>query len=268
MKGAPPTPRCLTVAGSDSGGGAGIQADLKTFAALGCYGASVITALTAQNTRGVTEVHGPPPSFVAAQIDAVLSDIGADAVKTGMLFSAEIVAVVAERLAAHGVARLVVDPVMVAASGARLLADDAVEAVRARLLPLALVATPNLPEAEALVGGPVGTEEERLEAARRVQALGPRWVVLKGGHGEGPESVDLLVGPGGEVHRLTARRIDTRHTHGTGCSFASALCAGLACGLEVPEAAAAAKTWLTEAIRRAYPIGAGFGPVHHFHAWW
>lgn len=267
MSDAIPVPRCLTIAGSDSGGGAGLQADLKTFSALGCYGASVVTALTAQNTLGVTAVHAPPPDFVAAQIDAVLEDIGADAVKTGMLFDTPIIEVVAERLEHHGAPRLVVDPVMVAASGARLLREEAVAAVRDALLPLALVATPNLPEVEALVGGPVDTEDARLEAGRRVLALGPRWVVVKGGHAEGP-AVDLLLGPDGEVVRLEAERVDTRADHGTGCTFASALAAHLARGLDVPEAARGAKRYLTEALRRAYPVGHGHGPVHHFHAWW
>ena len=264
-----PAPRCLTIAGSDSGGGAGIQADLKTFAALGCYGASVLTALTAQNTRGVTAVHAPPPTFVAAQIDAVLSDIGADAIKTGMLFDAAIIEAVADRLLAHGATeRLVVDPVMVAATGARLLADDAIDAVRKRILPLAMVATPNLPEAAALTGRPIEDEEQAIEAARRIQDFGPRWVVIKGGHGGGPESVDLVVGPDGVFERLVAERVDTRHTHGTGCSFASALCAGLARGMDVVQAATEAKIWLTGAILAAYPIGEGFGPVHHFHRFW
>ncbi len=262
-------PRCLTVAGSDSGGGAGIQADLKTFAAFGCYGSSAITALTAQNTVGVSAVHAPPPSFVAMQIDAVLSDIGADSVKTGMLFDAPIVEEVAAQLERHGACeRLVVDPVMVAATGARLLADDAIEAVRSRLLPLALVATPNIPETEALVGGSLSCEDDAVEAGRAIQRLGPTWVVIKGGHASGSEAVDLLVGPRGEVERLRSPRIETRHTHGTGCSFASALCASLARGLGVPEAASEAKSWLTGAIQSAFPVGRGYGPVHHFHRHW
>ncbi len=268
---------CLTIAGSDSGGGAGIQADLKTFASFGCYGTSVITALTAQNTRGVSSVHAPPPGFVAEQIDAVLSDIGAGAVKTGMLHDARIIAVVAERLRAHGVEQLVVDPVMVSTTGARLLVgepraqeepDEAVLAMTEMLLPMATVVTPNLEEAAALVGALPSSEDEAVEAARRILDLGPRWVVIKGGHFSGAEAVDLVVGPRGSVERLVAERIRTTSTHGTGCSFAAALCACLATGLTVSESAREAKRWLTEAIRRAFPVGEGLGPVNHFHHWW
>ncbi|MFW5878816.1 MAG: bifunctional hydroxymethylpyrimidine kinase/phosphomethylpyrimidine kinase, partial [Myxococcota bacterium] len=180
-----------------------------------------------------------------------------------------IVDAVSESLKRHEKAlRLVVDPVMVAATGASLLEQDAVEAVRLRLLPLALVATPNLMEAAALVDRPVESEEQALEAGRLIRELGPDWVVVKGGHGHGPESTDLVVGPDGFVERLSAPRLSTRHTHGTGCSFAAALCAGLAHGLEVPQAAAQAKKWLSGAIENAYPVGRGFGPVHHFHRLW
>lgn len=257
-------PRALTVAGSDSGGGAGIQADLKTFEALGCFGMSAVTALTAQNTRGVFGVHAAPAPFVAAQIDRVLEDIGADAVKTGMLFSAEIIGAVAEALRRHGVARLVVDPVMVATSGDRLLREDARAALVARLLPLALVATPNVPEAEALSGVRIGDEADLRAAGERIHAMGARHVVLKGGHLPGPEAVDHLF-DGRAWHRFAAPRIDTRNTHGTGCTFAAAIAAGLARGLGVPEAVGEAKAYLSGAIAHAAPLGGGHGPVCH--AW-
>ncbi len=207
-------PKALTIAGSDSGGGAGIQADLKTFAALGVYGASVLTAITAQNTRGVTAIHEVPPDVVAAQIRAVLDDIGADAVKTGMLSSSAIIRAVAGELRRYGVGRLVVDPVMVAKGGDHLLRPEAVEALREELLPLAQVVTPNLPEAEALAGAPVADDAGIREAARRIHAMGPRHVVIKGGHRPGP-AVDLLF-DGREFQEFSAERVDTPHTHGTG----------------------------------------------------
>ncbi len=259
-------PVALTIAGSDSGAGAGIQADLKTFAALGVYGASAITAITAQNTLGVAAVFELPPDMVAAQIDAVVEDMGTDAVKTGMLASAEIIAVVAERVQRHGLGNLVVDPVMVAKSGHPLLRADAVDALRRLLLPLATVVTPNLPEAEVLLGRTIVTEEEMAAAAREIASLGARAVVVKGGHRPGPEAVDLLYWEG-RVQRLVAPRIETSATHGTGCTFASAIAAGLARGLDVPEAVVRAKEYLTEALRRAYPVGQGRGPVDHFWRW-
>jgi hydroxymethylpyrimidine/phosphomethylpyrimidine kinase len=204
----------LTIAGSDSGGGAGIQADLKTFAALGVYGASVLTAITAQNTRGVTAIHEVPPDVVAAQIRAVLDDIGADAVKTGMLSSSAIIGAVAGELRRYGVERLVVDPVMVAKSGDHLLRPEAVQALREELLPLAYVVTPNLPEAEVLAGAPLRDEGGIRDAARRIHAMGARHVVIKGGHRSGPP-VDLLFD--GHVFReFAAERVETPHTHGTG----------------------------------------------------
>jgi hydroxymethylpyrimidine kinase/phosphomethylpyrimidine kinase len=255
---------CLTVAGTDSGGGAGIAADLQTFAAHGCHGTLAVTAVTAQSTVGVTAVHPVPPQIVAAQLDAVLEDLPAAAAKTGMLLSAGVIEVVADRLAAHRVPHLVVDPVMIASTGAPLLEADAVATLRRVLLPLCEVVTPNLPEAEVLAGAPVATEDERLDAARRILELGPRFVVVKGGHGAGP-AVDLVVGPGGEVVRLEAPRLDTRATHGTGCTFSAALAAGLARGRTVAEAARDAKAYVRRAMETAVPLGAGPGPLRR---WW
>jgi hydroxymethylpyrimidine/phosphomethylpyrimidine kinase len=259
--------KALTIAGSDSGGGAGIQADLKTFAALGVYGSSAITAITAQNTVGVTAVHEIPTEVIAAQLDAVLGDIGADAAKTGMLSSAPIIATVAAAVRRWGLARLVVDPVMVAKSGDRLLREDAVRALREELLPLALVVTPNIPEAETLAGMTIQAEEDRREAARRIAAFGPRYVVVKGGHAEG-DPIDFLYDGATTIPIGSGPRIDTPNTHGTGCTFAAAITAGLARGYEVERAVREAKTYLTEALRASYRVGAGHSPVHHFHAWW
>ena len=255
-------PRALTIAGSDSGGGAGIQADLKTFAALGVYGASAVTAVTAQNTLGVRMIHEVPAEVVAAQIDAVLSDIGADAVKTGMLFSTAIVEVVAGRLRAHGVTRLVVDPVMVAKGGDRLLREDAIAALRDLLLPIAAVVTPNAPEASVFAGLDVVDLRTAREAARRIHALGPRLVIVKGGHLGGDRSEDVVF-DGTDFEVLSAPRIDTAHTHGTGCTFSAAIAAGLARGASPLDAARAAKAFLHGAIERAEPLGAGHGPVNH-----
>lgn len=211
-------PRALTIAGSDSSGGAGIQADLKTFAALGVYGASAITAITAQNTVGVQAIHPVPPEIVGAQIDSVLSDVAADAIKTGMLFSTAIIEVVADRLRAHGATRLVIDPVMIAKSGDRLLRQDAVAALRDLLLPLAAAVTPNAPEAEVLAGMDVVDERTAREAARRIFDLGPRLVIVKGGHLDGERAVDVVF-DGSTFEVLSSPRIDTPHTHGTGCTF-------------------------------------------------
>lgn len=258
--------KALTIAGSDSGAGAGIQADLKTFSALGVYGSTVITAITAQNTLGVTAVHEIPTEIIAAQLDAVLSDIGAQAAKTGMLSSAEIIETVAEGVRRHGIEKLVVDPVMVAKSGDRLLREDAVEALRQVLLPLALVITPNVPEAEVLAGREIASETDMIEAARAIHALGPRYVVVKGGHLPG-EAVDILF-DGHALERFALPRVPTRHTHGTGCTFSAAIAAYLARGEEVPAAVWHAKQYLHEALRHAYPIGAGQSPVHHFYALW
>lgn len=256
-------PKALTIAGSDSGGGAGIQADLKTFAAFGVYGTSVITAVTAQNTLGVTAIQEIDLPVIASQIDAVMSDIGADAVKTGMLSSAEIIEVVAAGVNRHGISNLVVDPVMVAASGDRLLRKDAIGALKSVLLPLALVITPNIPEAEVLVGSSLSGIDEIRDAARAIAEMGASNVIIKGGHMEGPESLDLLY-DGVEFREFVAPRIDTNNTHGTGCTFSSAIASGLAKGKTVVDATADAKQYVTEAIRCAYPIGSGNGPLNHF----
>ncbi|MBX6425191.1 MAG: bifunctional hydroxymethylpyrimidine kinase/phosphomethylpyrimidine kinase [Variibacter sp.] len=264
------TPIAVTIAGSDSGGGAGIQADLKTFSALGVYGASVIAALTAQNTRGVRAIHDVPPAFVAQQMDAVFSDLSVGAVKIGMLSQAAVIAEVAAGLKRHRQERVVLDPVMVATSGDRLLAPDAVETLRRELLPRALIVTPNLPEAAALLDAPVARNEaEMRQQAERLLALGPRAVLIKGGHDSGPESVDLLVEPTRET-RLAATRIATANTHGTGCTLSSAIAAGLAKGLDLAAAVREAKDYVTAAIAAAdrLRIGSGRGPVHHFHTWW
>ena len=256
----------LIIAGSDSSAGAGIQADLKTCAALGVYGTTAITALTAQNTLGVTAIHEVPPEFVAAQIDAVVEDIRPDAVKTGMLANAAIIEVVAAKVKEHALPFLVVDPVMVAKSGDRLLREDAVRAMRELLLPLADVFTPNIPEAEDLVGHPVRTDGEVRKAARELLAMGARVVVVKGGHRVGDVAVDLMF-DGRNFHEFTSPRIETTSTHGTGCTFASAIAAFLARQEDVPDAVRHAKEYLTEALRRASPIGHGHGPVNHFWMW-
>jgi hydroxymethylpyrimidine/phosphomethylpyrimidine kinase len=251
----------MTIAGSDSGGGAGIQADLKTFQALGVYGTSALTAITAQNTLGVHAVHEIPTEIIAAQIDAIVDDIGVDAAKTGMLSSAEIIGTVAERIRHWHLERLVVDPVMVAKTGDRLLREDAVQALVRDLLPLALVLTPNVPEAEVLVGRPLTTDDDMRQAAREIFALGPRNVLMKGGHRLG-DPIDLLF-DGQTFHTFAAERIDTPNTHGTGCTLSAAIAAGLARGLTVVDAVGAAKHYVTEAIRRAQPLGGGHGPVAH-----
>ncbi|GBD43727.1 Hydroxymethylpyrimidine/phosphomethylpyrimidine kinase [bacterium HR40] len=260
----------LTIAGSDSSGGAGIQADLKTFSALGVYGCSAITALTAQNTRGVTAIFDVDPGFVRAQIDAVFEDLPVDAVKIGMLGRSEVIRAVAAALRHWRPRWVVLDPVMVAKSGDRLLAPEAVASLREELLPLADLVTPNLGEAAVLLGDePVRERREMGRVAARLQGLGARNVLLKGGHLGGPRSPDLLL-YGGELQWFEAERVETRHTHGTGCSLSSAIAAWLARGQPLPEAVARAKAWLTEALRAAdrLAVGHGHGPVHHFHALW
>ena len=260
----------VTIAGSDSGGGAGIQADLKTFSSLGVYGASVVTALTAQNTKGVTGIHDVPPDFIAAQIDAVFSDLAVGAVKIGMLSQTATIEAVASGLDRHKPANVVLDPVMVAASGDRLLEPDAVECLRRLLIPRALVITPNLPEAAALLGiAEAAGEPAMREQAEKLLALGANAVLIKGGHDSGAESVDLLVEPHGTT-RLAAARVATKNTHGTGCTLSSAIAAELAQGLDLAEAARAAKAYVTAAIAAAdrLTVGSGHGPVHHFHRWW
>lgn len=253
----------MTIAGSDSGGGAGIQADLKTFTALGVYGTSVLTAITAQNTLGVHGVQAIEPAMVGAQLEAVLSDIGTDAAKTGMLFSAPIIEVVAEQIRIHGLTKLVVDPVMVAKGGASLLQVEATEALKRVLLPLAYCVTPNLPEAEVLTGLTVTDRAGMRRAGEAILALGARSVVIKGGHLVGEEAVDLLLTAKGEPLWLPAPRLETRHTHGTGCTFSAALAAGLAQGLALEGAVRQAKRFITDAIRTAPGIGAGHGPTNH-----
>jgi hydroxymethylpyrimidine/phosphomethylpyrimidine kinase len=261
-------PRLLTIAGSDSGGGAGIQADLKTFAAHGAYGMSVITAITAQNTREVRAVHEVPPEMVAAQIDAVLDDIGADAIKIGMLASAPIVRAVADRLRGLTIP-IVLDPVMVAKSGDALLRDDAVAAILDNLLPLCTLVTPNVPELARMTGLLVGTEEERRTAAEALgkTALGKTVAVLaKGGHAEGNEVIDLLW-EGGRFHRFSGQRLDARSSHGTGCTLSSAIAARLAAGEPLARAVDGAILWLRGALAAAYPLGSGNGPVDHLYLW-
>ena len=254
----------LTVAGSDSGGGAGIQADLKTFAAIGVHGTSAITAVTAQNTQGVSGIFDLPPSFVEAQFDAIAVDIGVDAMKTGMLFSAEIIAAVLGKIVQYGISQVVVDPVMVATSGDLLLREDAIEAVKRALLPVALVVTPNRREAEVLAGMEIQSEDDVLEASRRIHALGPRYVLIKGGHATG-DAVDYLF-DGHEMRGFLAPRIETENTHGTGCTLSAAIAAYLALGRGVVEAVSGAKEYVTEALRHAYSLGKGHGPVNHLFA--
>ncbi|MEW1913279.1 bifunctional hydroxymethylpyrimidine kinase/phosphomethylpyrimidine kinase [Kitasatospora sp. NPDC085895] len=254
-------PRVLTVAGSDSGGGAGIQADLKAMLALGVHGMSVITAVTAQNSLGVQGYWELPAEAVRAQFRSVVDDIGVQAVKTGMLASVELVETVSELLAGVG-APIVVDPVGVSKHGDALLAAEAVATVRERLLPVATVATPNLHEVAQLTGVVVEGEEDLPAAAEAVLALGPRWALVKGGHLAG-EAVDLLAGADGERHWYRAARYDNRHTHGTGCTLASAIAAELAKGSAVPEAVGAAKEYVTGAIAAGFALGAGIGPVDH-----
>jgi hydroxymethylpyrimidine/phosphomethylpyrimidine kinase len=253
----------LTIAGSDSGAGAGIQADLKTFAAHGVYGTSAITAITAQNTRGVSGWEPVSTTLVVAQIDAVASDIGADAVKTGMLANAAIVDAVAGVLGRLALPFLVVDPVMIAKGGDRLLEPAAVEAIRVRLLPLAHVVTPNIPEAEELAGMRIASLDDMRVAARRILELGPRVVLVKGGHLDGDESVDIACA-GSEFMEFRGERLDTVHTHGTGCTLASAIAANLALGHDTREAIGRARTYVEGAIRNAPGIGHGHGPLGHF----
>ena len=260
----------LTIAGSDSGAGAGIQADLKTFSALGVYAASVVTALTAQNTREVRAIHPVPVEFVVSQLDAILDDIRIDAVKIGMLGGAPVIAAVAQCIVARELRGIVVDPVMVAKSGDRLLADDAVRTLKLDLLPIAELITPNLPEAAALLGEtPIDDAGQMEDVARRLLALGPKYVLLKGGHLPGDDCPDLLVGTG-QKHWFSGKRIATPNTHGTGCTLSSAITAGLARGEGMAESVKRAKSYLQEALRSAdaLSVGHGHGPVHHFHEHW
>jgi hydroxymethylpyrimidine/phosphomethylpyrimidine kinase len=260
----------VTIAGSDSGGGAGIQADLKTFSALGVYGASVITALTAQNTQGVAAIHDVPPRFIAQQIDAVFSDLDVNAVKIGMLSVPVTIAAVAASLERWRQTHVVLDPVMVATSGDRLLAPAAVEVLKRELIPRALLITPNLHEAAALLDVPLArNEDEMREQAQALLGIGAKAVLIKGGHAQSDDATDLLV-TREAVGRLTAEKIETENTHGTGCTLSAAIAAGLAKGLRLSEAVSDAKRYVTQAIGAAdeLAIGHGHGPVHHFHAWW
>jgi hydroxymethylpyrimidine/phosphomethylpyrimidine kinase len=257
--------RVLIVAGSDSGGGAGIQADIKTVTALGAYGATAITALTAQNTQGVFGVVGIDPDFIRQQMDVVLRDIGADAIKTGMLHTAQVIDTVVDCLdELAGAVPLVADPVMVAQSGDSLLDPDAVETLRQRLVPQATVLTPNVPEAEALTGRAIGTVADMEAAGRDLLALGARAVLVKGGHLTGAVVTDVLV-TAETARRFEGPRIDTVHTHGTGCTLASAIATGLAQDMALEPAVARARAYLVEAIRRAPGLGRGSGPVDHGH---
>jgi hydroxymethylpyrimidine/phosphomethylpyrimidine kinase len=261
------TPIALTVAGSDSSGGAGIQADLKTFAALGVYGASAITALTAQNTQGVSGIHQVPAEFVTAQIDAVFADLDVGAVKIGMVAQPASIDAIVAGLTRWSPKHVVLDPVMVATSGDRLLAAEAVDALRTKLIPLASVITPNLPEAAALLDEGVAADEAAVERqGRRLLALGCEAVLIKGGHGEGAESIDYLIDSHGTI-ALAAPRTATKNTHGTGCSLSSAIAAGLAKGEGMETAVRNAKAWVSAAIAAAdrFSVGRGHGPIHHFH---
>jgi hydroxymethylpyrimidine/phosphomethylpyrimidine kinase len=262
-------PVALTIAGSDSGGGAGIQADLKTFAALGVYGASVIAALTAQNTKGVLAIHEVPAEFIAAQMDAVFSDLDIGAVKIGMLGSIAAIDAVAAGLDRHRARNVVLDPVMAASSGENLLPADATGALR-KLIARASLLTPNLPEAALLLDVAIARDEDEMRRqAKTLLALGPGAVLIKGGHGSGPQSVDLLV-EADACTRFAAPRLDTRNTHGTGCTLAAAIAAGLARGLSLGDAVGEAKAYVSAAIAAAdrLNVGSGRGPVHHFHTWW
>jgi hydroxymethylpyrimidine/phosphomethylpyrimidine kinase len=260
--------RVLSIAGSDSGGGAGIQADLKTIAAHGCYGMTAVTAITAQNTLGVTAIHAVPPEVLRAQIDAVASDIGVDAVKIGMLHSPEIVEVVAEAIDRHGWQRVVLDPVMVATSGDRLIAPETQSVLVSRLFPRATVVTPNLDEAAWLLGRPIPGRDALVEAARGLVALGARAVLLKGGHLTGSTVEDVLVVDGGEVFSMQSPRVETPNTHGTGCTLSSAIACRLAQGDALREACTAAREYILAALARGAAVrtGRGHGPLNHGHA--
>ncbi len=263
--------RVLTIAGSDSGGGAGIQADLKTFSALGCYGMSVITALTAQNTLGVTDIHPVPAEFVRQQLEAVLSDIGVDAVKIGMLFSPELIKTIADTLAEFQVKNIVLDPVMVATSGDKLLQDDAISAIIEHLIPMADILTPNLPEASVLVARELNSRESLEKAAEDLASSGCRNILIKGGHLTGQSSDDLLYMAAEKCFKeLKGKRINTSNTHGTGCTLSSAIASFIARDYDTETATVHAKSYVQEAIKAGadYRIGAGHGPVHHFYQNW
>ncbi|MDP9239780.1 MAG: bifunctional hydroxymethylpyrimidine kinase/phosphomethylpyrimidine kinase [Actinomycetota bacterium] len=257
------TATALTIAGSDSGGGAGVQADLKTFLACGVHGMSAITAVTVQNSLGVSGIYEVPPHAVAEQVESVVTDIGVGAAKTGMLASAAIIEAVAEVIARLGVTPLVVDPVAASQHGDPLLRPHALAALTSLIFPLATVVTPNTDEVRLITGIEVRTDDDMRSAARALHALGPRWVLVKGGHRSGPESTDLLF-DGSEFQQLRSPRYDTPHTHGSGDTLAAAICAALARGLAVPSAVRAGKEYVTAAVAGSYPLGRGLGPVGHF----
>ncbi|GAB6991952.1 bifunctional hydroxymethylpyrimidine kinase/phosphomethylpyrimidine kinase [Paenibacillus pini] len=258
-----PIAKALTIAGSDSGGGAGIQADLKTFQELGVYGMSALTAVTAQNTLGVQAVYPLSPEAVTAQIHSVGSDIGVDAVKTGMLFSSEIILAVAEAIRDFGWSKLVVDPVMIAKGGSVLLQEEAIRALTQKLLPLTTVVTPNIPEAEKLTGIVIHHIADRQEAAKRLADLGAKYVIIKGGHDSGTEAIDLLY-DGSHFTEMAGKRVNTEHTHGTGCTFSAVLTAGLAEGMIMENAMSRAKDFIQAAIEDGIQIGRGHGPTNHW----
>ncbi len=255
-------PTVLTIAGSDSGGGAGIEADLKTIIANGGYGMAAITSVTAQNTVGVFAVHDLPPDLVAKQIDVVAQDIHVDAAKTGMLSNAGIVEAVADAVTRNKISKLVVDPVMVAKSGDHLLQENAQHALITKLLPLAMIVTPNVPEAEVIADMAIKSEAGLRVAAEKIAGMGPKYVLMKGGHLKSPEAVDLLY-DGETFHEFIAPRIDTRNTHGTGCTFSAAIATNLALGYDAPEAVKRAKDYLTKAIEQSLDLGKGHGPLNH-----
>lgn len=261
-------PRVLTIAGSDSGGGAGIQADLKTFSALGCYGMTAITAITAQNTQGVRAIHGVPPEMLAAQISAVVEDIGVDAVKIGMLHGPDVVQVVAKAIQQYNLPHVVLDPVMVATSGDRLIAPETVQVLVRELFPRVALITPNLDEAQLLLGRPIQHSDDLQPAAQALLALGARGVLLKGGHLPGDEVVDLLLLPNQAALRLASPRIASRNVHGTGCTLSSAIAAHLALGQALPQAVSSARTYILAAIAAGADVrtGHGHGPLNHGHA--
>jgi hydroxymethylpyrimidine/phosphomethylpyrimidine kinase len=262
-----PYPRAMTIAGSDSGAGAGIQADLKVFAALGVYGTSAVTAITAQNTLGVTAVHELPPTLVIDQIDAIVSDIGVDVVKTGMLSNSTMIETVSNKIIEYNLKNLVVDPVMVAKGGDRLLREDAVDSLRIHLIPLALVVTPNLPEAAVIVGRNIETVSDSKYAARQiVDNMGAKNVVIKGGHLTG-SPIDIFY-DGQNIREMYSPRINTMSTHGTGCTFASAIAAYLARGNNPEKASLKAKRYVTHSLIRSFPLGGGHGPLNHFYRHW
>ncbi len=263
-----PYPRAMTIAGSDSGAGAGIQADLKTFSALGVYGTTVITALTAQNTLGVQAIFELPPEFIGTQIDSIMKDIGTHSAKTGMLASEPIIEIVAEKIRQWKIEKLVIDPVMVAKSGDQLLRDSAISTMLEKLFPLAFVVTPNIPEAERITGRKIKSLDDMKLAAEDLLKLGPKNVVIKGGHLDSSKEVIDILYDGHKLSTFKANRINSRYTHGTGCTFSAAIAAFLAKGNSVERAVQKAKEYITSAINSAFPVGKGCGPVHHFYNFW